>query len=108
AARDVPCERRMTVNVALIGAGRIARVHAAAYRKVSGGRLTVCTDPAAGTAERLASDFGLATASDVDAVLGDPGIDAVIIASPNALHPDQTIAALSAGKHVFCQKPIAL
>jgi len=98
----------MTVNVALIGAGRIARVHATAYRKVSGARLSVCTDPVAGSAASLASDFGLATAPDIDAVLRDSGVDAVIIASPNALHPEQTIAALTAGKHVFCQKPIAL
>ncbi len=98
----------MTVNVALIGAGRIARVHATAYLRVAGARLVACTDPVPEAAAGLAADFGLAVFPDLDAVLGDPGIDAVIIASPNALHPDQTIAALDAGKHVFCQKPIAL
>jgi myo-inositol 2-dehydrogenase/D-chiro-inositol 1-dehydrogenase len=47
-------------------------------------------------------------APDLDALLADPEIDALIVASPNAMHADQTIAALAAGKHVFCQKPIAL
>ncbi len=98
----------MTVNLALIGAGRIARVHAAAYRKVAGARLTACTDPVPAAAAGLAADFGLTVLPDLDAVLDEASIDAVIIASPNALHPDQTIAALNAGKHVFCQKPIAL
>lgn len=98
----------MSVNVALVGAGRIARVHAAAYRTVRGARLVACTDPAADTASRLATDFELTVLPSIDAVLADDGIDAVIVASPNGLHPDQTIAALSAGKHVFCQKPIAL
>ncbi|MEU3983752.1 Gfo/Idh/MocA family oxidoreductase [Streptomyces sp. NPDC026672] len=96
------------VSVALVGAGRIARVHAAAYERVHGGRLTACTDPVTAAADALAEDFSLKVAPDLDALLADDTIDAVLVASPNALHPDQTIAALEAGKHVFCQKPIAL
>jgi myo-inositol 2-dehydrogenase/D-chiro-inositol 1-dehydrogenase len=96
------------VRVALIGAGRIARVHADAYRSVGGGRITTCFDPVAGVAESLARDFGLTVAPTFDAILADRAIDAVIVASPNAVHPEQAIAALDAGKHVFCQKPIAL
>ncbi|WP_051759884.1 Gfo/Idh/MocA family protein [Herbidospora cretacea] len=98
----------MTVNVALIGAGRIARVHANAYQGVSGGRLVACTDPVEAAAQSLAKDFDLEVAPSTEAILENPDIDAVLIASPNALHPDQTVAALKAGKHVFCQKPIAL
>nr|WP_062336776.1 Gfo/Idh/MocA family oxidoreductase [Herbidospora sakaeratensis] len=98
----------MTVNVALVGAGRIARVHANAYQGVSGGRLVACTDPVEAAAQSLAKDFDLDVAPSMEAILGNPDIDAVLIASPNALHPDQTLAALRAGKHVFCQKPIAL
>jgi myo-inositol 2-dehydrogenase/D-chiro-inositol 1-dehydrogenase len=96
------------VNVALIGAGRIARVHAEAYRHVSRGRLVACTDPVEEAARALSRDYGLTVAPDLDALLKDPDVHGVLIASPNALHPEQTIAALAAGKHVFCQKPIAL
>lgn len=96
------------VRVALVGAGRIAKVHAHAYRNVSRGRLVGCTDPDAPAAAKLAADFDLKVYDDLDALLADDGVDAVLIASPNRLHPEQTIAALDAGKHVFCQKPIAL
>jgi myo-inositol 2-dehydrogenase/D-chiro-inositol 1-dehydrogenase len=95
-------------RVALVGAGRIARVHAEAYRGVARGELVACTDPIAAVAESLAADYGLAVAPDLDHLLADPDIDALLIASPNALHPSQTIEALNHGKHVFCQKPIAL
>jgi myo-inositol 2-dehydrogenase / D-chiro-inositol 1-dehydrogenase len=96
------------MNVALVGAGRIARVHAGAYRQVARGRLVACTDPNETAAHDLARDFGLKVAPNLDALLADPEVDALIVASPNAVHADQTIAALAAGKHVFCQKPIAL
>jgi myo-inositol 2-dehydrogenase/D-chiro-inositol 1-dehydrogenase len=96
------------VRIGLIGAGRIARVHAEAYRGVTRGRITSCTDPVKSVARSLAADYGFDIAEDFDALLSDPDIDAVLIATPNDLHADQTIAALRAGKHVFCQKPIAL
>ena len=72
------------VNVGLVGAGRIARVHAEAYRQISVGRLTACTDPNEVAAQDLARDYGLKVAPDLDALLADTGIDAVLIASPNA------------------------
>ena len=45
---------------------------------------------------------------DFDAVLTDPKIDAVVLATPHSLHTEETIAAAEAGKHVFCEKPFAL
>lgn len=98
-----------TVNVGIIGSGRIARTHAAAYQTVARGRLTACFDVSREAAEKFAAENnGLKVYTDLGAMLADPAIDAVIIATPNGLHAEQTIAALKAGKHVFCQKPIAM
>jgi myo-inositol 2-dehydrogenase/D-chiro-inositol 1-dehydrogenase len=96
------------VAVGIVGTGRIARVHAAAYRSVRGASLVSCMDVDDTTARAFAADFGLKTAETFEAMIADPEIDAVIIATPNSLHAQQTVAALAAGKHVFCQKPIAL
>lgn len=96
------------VRVGLVGAGRIAQVHSAAYDRVARGSIVAVTDPAAEAAEALSSSRGYQVFADLDAMLADPGIDAVLLATPNFLHAEQTIASLEAGKHVFCQKPIAL
>ncbi|HUC15860.1 MAG TPA: Gfo/Idh/MocA family oxidoreductase [Acidimicrobiales bacterium] len=100
----------MTADIAVgvVGTGRIARVHAAAYRSVRGASLVSCMDLDEAAAQAFARDFGLKTVESFEAMIGGPGIDALIIATPNSLHARQTIAALAAGKHVFCQKPIAL
>ena len=96
------------VRVAVIGSGRIAGVHARALARVARGRLVACTDAVPEVAERFAAEHGLAVYPTFGDVLADPDIDAVLVATPNGLHAEQTIAALEAGKHVFCQKPISL
>ena len=50
----------------------------------------------------------LRLADSLDAVLRDPGIDAVVLATPHSQHASQVVAAAQAGKHVFCEKPFAL
>lgn len=96
------------VRVGLVGAGRIARVHADAYSRIARGGIVAVTDPIAPASAALAADFGYRVVDSFEAMLADPDIDAVLLATPNALHAEQTIAALRAGKHVFCQKPISL
>ena len=56
----------------------------------------------------FAAEHGIRLASDLSAVLTDPEIDAVILATPHALHTEQVAAVAAAGKHVFCEKPLAL
>lgn len=98
------------VRIGLIGAGRMGSFHAEnlAYR-VPGATLAAVADPLPGAAEKLASTLGVTTAySDLQALLEDPEIDAVAIAAPARTHAEWVIAAANAGKHVFCEKPMAV
>jgi predicted dehydrogenase len=51
---------------------------------------------------------GIALCAELDEVLADPAIEAVVLATPHSLHADQIVAAARAGKHVFCEKPLSL
>ena len=104
-----------TNGIAIIGAGMIGAAHAAGYRtylprlaSLSGRLDTVC-DVNADLAAKLAGTWGFArTSSDWRAVLADPEIGIVSVCLPNFLHTEVTQAALKAGKHVLCEKPLAL
>jgi predicted dehydrogenase len=70
-------------------------------------RITLAIDPNPVT-EAFAREYRLAYASSLEAALADPNIDAVILCTPHALHTAQIAAVVQAGKHVFCEKPLAL
>jgi predicted dehydrogenase len=93
------------LTVGLLGAGMIAGVHAHAYRDSPGVRLVAVADPVPGKAERLAEQYGAKVVPDLDALL-DLGVDVVDVCTPPTAHADATIAALEAGRHVLCEKPI--
>jgi predicted dehydrogenase len=97
------------VNIALVGAGEIGAVHARAHAAAAGNRLAAICDVHAEQAQRLAEQVApTAAVTSLDAVLDDPQIEAVDLCVPNHLHRELTVRALEAGKHVFCEKPIAL
>lgn len=101
---------KKNVCVGLIGAGRMGSFHAEnlAWR-VPGATLAAVADPQPGAAEKLAEKLGIAKAySDLHALLQDPEIEAVVIAAPARTHAEWVIAAANAGKHVFCEKPMAV
>jgi predicted dehydrogenase len=56
----------------------------------------------------FAAEHGLRFTMDWNEILGDPTIDAVILCTPHSMHAQQVLAAAAAGKHVFCEKPLAL
>ncbi|WP_277976902.1 Gfo/Idh/MocA family oxidoreductase [Pantoea endophytica] len=98
------------VRVGLIGAGRMGSFHAEnlAWR-VPGAILAAVADPQPGAADALTNKLGVAKAySDLHALLQDPEIEAVAIAAPARTHAEWVIAAARAGKHVFCEKPMAV
>ncbi|MBY4839064.1 Gfo/Idh/MocA family oxidoreductase [Pantoea sp. DY-15] len=98
------------VRVGLIGAGRMGSFHAEnlAWR-VPGAILAAVADPQPGAADALTNKLGVAKAySDLHALLQDPEIEAVAIAAPARTHAEWVIAAAKAGKHVFCEKPMAV
>jgi 1,5-anhydro-D-fructose reductase (1,5-anhydro-D-mannitol-forming) len=94
----------------LIGASTIAREHViGAIRAQSDSDVValVSSDPERGRG--FAADNGIARAhASVDALLADPAVDVVYISTTNELHHRQTLAAARAGKHVLCEKPLAL
>jgi len=98
------------VNIALIGAGRIGSFHAESVaRRLVDANLVAIADPAPGAAEALASKLDARKSfTDVAAVLADPDVEAVIIATPARFHSNIAVQAAEAGKAVFCEKPMAL
>jgi myo-inositol 2-dehydrogenase/D-chiro-inositol 1-dehydrogenase len=99
-----------TVGVALIGSGRMGAFHAETLAlRLPQARLAAVVDPAPGAAERLAGALGADRAyTDVVQAWDDPAVDAVVIAAPARSHADLAAAAAAAGKHVFCEKPMAV
>ncbi len=99
-----------TVHVGIIGAGRIGRVHAEnlAFR-IPEAQVVAIADLRREAAEECAKLFGIPrVADDPAAVLDDPDIEAVLICSPTDTHAELIEKAAAAGKHIFCEKPIAL
>ncbi|MCE8035922.1 MAG: inositol 2-dehydrogenase [Halomonas sp.] len=95
------------MKLALIGAGRIGKVHAQAIDRHPDVTLAAVADYHREAAEALASTYGCRVLS-ADAVFETPDIDAVLIASSTPTHADYLERAARAGKAILCEKPIAL
>lgn len=96
------------IGLLLIGCGRISGAHLTALSGLENTlRLVATLDRDAGAAAAAAAPFGARVHTDLASALSDPAVDAVLIASPNALHAEQAAAALAAGKHVLVEKPLA-
>ena len=104
-----------TIGVGLIGTGYMGKCHALAWTGVHAvfddtpivRRVMLC-EVEEGLARRRADEFGFeASTDDWRALIADPGVEVVSITTSNALHAPMAIAALEAGKHVWCEKPMA-
>lgn len=97
------------LNVGIIGCGSIARQrHAAEYRNSPNTVITGVFDVSRERAEAMAQDFGGKVFDTVEAMIADVSIDAVSVCVANAFHAPITIDALNHGKHVLCEKPMAI
>tara|TARA_R110002124_G_scaffold10096_22_gene51032 strand:+ start:15239 stop:16387 length:1149 start_codon:yes stop_codon:yes gene_type:complete len=103
------------IGVGLIGSGYMGKCHALAWngvKAVFGGprpHLMHLAEVNADIARQKADEFGFAKASgDWRALIDDPAVEVVSITTPNAFHAEMAIAALQAGKHVWCEKPMAV
>jgi predicted dehydrogenase len=104
-----------SIGVGLIGTGYMGKCHALAWtgvKPVFGDtpdiRLAMLCEVTPDLAAKRAAEFGFAAATaDWRALVADPAVDVVSITTPNALHAEMAIAALNAGKHVWCEKPMA-
>ena len=92
----------------IIGAGMIGHFHAKAITAMNGGSLHSVFDLRAEAAAKLADEYGAKAFSDIDAFLADPELEIVTIGTPSGAHLDPALAALNAGKHVICEKPLEI
>lgn len=103
------------IGVGLIGSGFMGKCHAMAWNSVRIAfgdmpeiRLVHLGEANAELAARRAAEFGFARGSgDWRAVIDDPDVDVVSLTTPNQFHPEMALAALRAGKHLWCEKPMA-
>ena len=98
------------LNVGIVGLGRMGQRHAEQLAlRTPGARLVAACSVDAGERAWAGDRLGVtALHEQYGALLRDPNVHAVAIATPTTLHAEQFIAALEAGKHVFCEKPLAL
>ena len=97
------------VGIALVGMGwwgkKMLNVLGAAPADI---RVVRAVEPNLETVRALCAEKGVALSADYADALADPAVEAVVLATPHALHGEQIEAAVAAGKHVFCEKPLAL
>jgi UDP-N-acetyl-2-amino-2-deoxyglucuronate dehydrogenase len=97
-----------TINFAILGCGRIAQRHAEHIHNTIGCNLVATCDIEFDKAQKLADAYGSIPYSSIEELLENKDVDVVSICSPNGLHAHHSILGLNAGKHVLCEKPMAL
>lgn len=103
-------EAEKILKVCLIGCGRAGMIHARNYKnKIENARITAVADAVEEAAKAAAKELGVEKCfSDYKEILSDPEIDAVIVVAPTNLHKQIVIDCAAAGKHIFCEKPMAM
>ena len=99
----------MSLRIAFTGTGHISNAHAQAARNQADVESVAVVNHRPESREAYAGKFSISRQyDDVESLLADGGIDALVVSTPNYLHAPQTIAALNAGIHVMVEKPMAM
>ena len=96
------------VGIAVLGAGRIGKIHAANVAASSKATLIAVADPFAEVVEPVAASHGAEAMTDCMAAIARPDVDAVVIGTPTDTHVGFLLKAVELGKAVLCEKPIDL
>ena len=97
------------VRIAILGSGFIAAYHAAAVVELPGAEIAAAANWRPESLAKLREAFAIdRTTTDWRELVGDPAIDAAVVATPNSLHAEQSIAFLDAGQHVMVEKPMSM
>ena len=97
------------MKVCLAGTGAMAAVHAKALKKIDGVEIVSVNSREADSGKTFAAEHGVPhTSTDLAECVDRPGVDAVILTTPSRMHADQTVLALSRGKHVQVEIPMSL
>ncbi|MDF2632802.1 MAG: oxidoreductase, partial [Caproiciproducens sp.] len=98
------------IGVCLIGSGRAGMIHAENFKsRVPHAKMVAVVDPNREAAESACKELDIRKSyGDYIQALNDSEVDAIIIATPTALHCKIAVAAAKAGKHILCEKPMAM
>src|ERR1700761_875141 len=107
AASDPGREARM-INCAIVGLGRWGRNLVEAAAVTARLKITRAVENDLARARDFCAQYKLDVIDNLDVVLAEPAVDAVLLATPHSLHIGQVVAAAAARKQVFCEKPLAL
>ena len=98
------------LRVCLIGCGRAGMIHARNYKnKIENARMVAVVDTIDTAAKAAAEELGIEKYyTDYKDILNDSEIDAVVVVAPTNLHKPIVLDCAAAGKHIFCEKPMAM
>lgn len=98
-----------TINIGVVGLGRLGGLYARHFAtRLPGARLTAVSDVRPDVAQTLAAETGALAYPDYHDLLAAADVDAVVVVAPTKLHAEIVVAAATAGKAIFCEKPLSL
>ena len=99
-----------SIGIAVIGCGRAGLIHARNFAAGAGGaRLVALCDPSSEALAAAGTELAVSTRyTDYRQVLADAAVKAIVVVTPTSLHRDIVVAAAQAGKHILCEKPLAM